>query len=682
MTCEGGTATTRVMFVELCAVMILASPLWGQASPARPAELPAKLQRALDEVPAAHRQSLAELVAAMPEADRDRLDVEFLLADVALAESVYARVAWRDQVPRDLFEGYVLPYVQGTEERDPWRQKFVTELLPTVEGLRTPGEVALRLNATIFERYQVRYSTSRKRADQSPSESIEQGVASCTGLSILLADACRACCVPARLVSVKWPHKAGNHTWVEVWDGTAWRFVGAAEPDPAGFDRAWFVGDAAQCADADREHRIWAVSYQPTGERMPVGWSERGELWGVDVTQRYAASTPTGPDPLLVQLRRWFRSSEQDREQMEFDLNLDAELRSKSGDGRLRGLAFQAFCEEEAVRCRADHEARVVRAGGKQSPFVVKSVGEKPVKGWGLVIAMHGGGGVPKQVNDDQWRIMQRYYRDHPEARGYLYCALRAPTDDWNGFYTGYFYPVLEQLIRQFVVCDGVDPDRVVAIGYSHGGYGAFAVGPKLPHRFAAVHSSAAAPTDGQSLPDGLHSLRFSWMVGGRDTAYGRRERCEAFAAQVAALQKSHPGRYPCSFTLVEDCGHGGLPDRDLLATLLTHERQPLPSEVRWRPSDQTVRDHYWLRVTEPAVSQQVVAAIAGQQLVLQLEGVDAIEVWLDARLVGMDGDLEVVLGNRTRRFTPEPSLGTLCRTMAQRGDPRLAASWVLRLED
>src|SRR5204862_6888656 len=158
--------------------------------------------------------------------------------------------------------------------------------------------------------------------------------------------------------------------------------------------------------------------------------------------------------------------------------NLDAELRTKDGDARLRALAFAAFRDAEQKTLREDFASNRVRAGDKESAYVSKQVGQRPAGGWPLVIAMHGGGGAPKAVNDQQWRHMQIYYEDHPEAGGYLYCALRAPTDEWNGFYTDYFYPPLERLIRQFVVCGDVDPDRVIAIGYSHGGYGAFALGP------------------------------------------------------------------------------------------------------------------------------------------------------------------------------------------------------------
>ena len=61
-------------------------------------------------------------------------------------------------------------------------------------------------------------------------------------------------------------------------------------------------------------------------------------------------------------------------------------------------------------------------------------------------------------------------------------------------------------------------------IGYSHGGYGAFFIGPKIPDRFAAVHGSAAAPTDGTISPRTLRNTRFTFMVGEKDNAYGRRE--------------------------------------------------------------------------------------------------------------------------------------------------------------
>jgi predicted esterase len=660
----------------------------------------AELERAWSGVPDAQRKALAFLLEHMPDADARSLSATFLLRELQLAYDARAAVPWGEQLADELFLGYVLPYAQANEAREDWRGALQARFLPLVRECRTPGDAAKKLNETIFAALDVHYSTARGKACQAPSESIAQHKASCTGLSILLADACRACCVPARIVSVQWPHKAGNHTWVEVWIGAAWCFAGADEPDPHGLDRGWFVGDAAKCATADREHRIWAVSFARTGERFAAGWGRDVELWGTDESASYAPpdSSNLGPgidepsmegalalvfqdDALRAQFDRFFAADAARQATFEFDHNLDAELRTEEGDMRLRALAFEAFAAAEKKVLAEDFAANRVRASDKESPYVVKQVGEKPKDGrWPLVIAMHGGGGVPKRVNDQQWRHMQIYYEAHPEVGGYLYCALRAPTDEWNGFYTDSFYPLLERLIRQFVVCGDVDPDRVVAIGYSHGGYGAFAIGTKLPHRFAAVHASASAPTDGETSAVGLHTLAFSFMVGDRDTAYGRRERCEKFDAQLQQLRRDHAGLYATTFTLVANNGHTGLPDRDLLAQLVPRVRTPLPKTLYWELTDAVVKDHYWLRVEAPARGVRIDAALAGNTLTVTKPAGVAAAAWLDARLCAFDRELEVVIGDKSVRLAPSPSLRVLCTTLRERGDPRLAATWIVPL--
>ena len=56
----------------------------------------------------------------------------------------------------------------------------------------------------------------------------------------------------------------------------------------------------------------------------------------------------------------------------------------------------------------------------------------------------------------------------------------------------------------------------------------AFVIGPKMPDRFAAVHASAAAPTDGETRGENLRDLRFTDFLpnhwdGTRDTNTGTR---------------------------------------------------------------------------------------------------------------------------------------------------------------
>ncbi|MBM3974009.1 MAG: hypothetical protein FJ301_07910 [Planctomycetes bacterium] len=697
-TSAGVPATAAGFVVALLAASL---PLAAQSLPdslllacARGGDNAGQLHDAWRNAPPAQRDSVAFLLTNMPLDDARTLDTAFLLREVRQAHEARAAVPWGASLDDALFANYVLPYAQANEAREDWRSDFAARFLPRVRDCRTPGEAAQKLNATIFGTLNVHYSTERKRADQAPSASIAQGKASCTGLSILLADACRACCVPARLVSVRWPHQPGNHTWVEVWDGAAWRYCGADEPDSAGLDRGWFTDAAAQAAAAsDSAFHPWAVSFAATGQRFSAGWGRGVELHGTDEAARYAGkpaaaavassvaeAVAAADDALRAQFSRYFGADAARQATFEFDRNLDAMLAKPEGDARLRALAFAALRANERAALQADFDGKRVRAGDKASPYTWKVVGDKPAGGYGLVIAMHGGGGAPKRVNDSQWQHMQIYYRDHPEAGGYVYCALRAPTDEWNGFYTDYFYPLLEKLIRQFVICGEVDPDRVVALGYSHGGYGAFAIGPKLPHRFAAVHASAAAPTDGQTSAVGLHTLAFSSMVGDRDTAYGRRERCEGFARQIADLQQQHPGRYPARFDLIANNGHTGLPDRDLLARLVPLARAASPKWLQWQQTDGTVRDHYWLRDPSPQPGRRLGAEFAVDRLVVTGVGEAKVEAWLDARHCDLGKPLVVAVDGAERTVAPAPSARTLCRTLQERGDPALAASWVLPL--
>ncbi len=398
-----------------------------------------------------------------------------------------------------------------------------------------------------------------------------------------------------------------------------------------------------------------------------------------DGTAAVAAGTATD-DPVLQQMVRFFAAEPAAQAEFAFAPVLDAELLTEAGDARLRALAWAAYRQAPLTALRADFERQHVSTDARTSAYKVQQVGERPRHGWGLVVAMHGGGGVATMENDQQWEVMQRYYRPHPEQGGYLYCALRAPNDSWNGFYDDAFYPLFERLLRQFVVCGDVDPDRVVAIGYSHGGYGAFALGPKLPHRFAAVHSSAAAPTDGESSPVGLHSLAFSFLVGGRDLEHGRRERCEAFGNALLALREQHQGQYATVFTVVEGSGHTGLPDRDLLPTLLAHRRDALPRELHWEPTDAVVHEHYWLWLDAPQKGQRIDAQLRGQELTVTRRGAGAANASLDARLCDLTQDLQVRVDGELRTVRLQPSLRTLCSSMQQLGDPVLAGSVLVAL--
>jgi hypothetical protein len=252
-----------------------------------------QIRQALDEVAVDQREAMRFLIANMPDRDLRQLSTGFLLENVALAYQAWNQTAWKNSVPKDIFFNDVLPYASIDERRDAWRKTFYGQFRPLVKDAKTPGEAAVLLNQKIFPLLKVHYSTRRPKAVQSPEESIRAGLASCTGLSIMLIDACRAVGIPARFVGTLWTDNSGNHSWVEVWD-QGWHYTGAAEP--AKLDSAWFTGKAATARRDDPWHAIYAVSYRRTPSEYPLLWDSGSDgIYAVNVTDRYRGAGPMPP---------------------------------------------------------------------------------------------------------------------------------------------------------------------------------------------------------------------------------------------------------------------------------------------------------------------------------------------------------------------------------------------------
>jgi hypothetical protein len=663
-------------------------PWWSdevQQALARSGDNRQELVKALDRSPQDQRQGMAFLIANMPDRDLKELKADFLLDNVALAYEAKKQVPWRTKIPLEIFLNDVLPYANVDEARDPWRKKLFELCFPLVKDCKTPGEAAHVLNSKIFTILKVRYSTKRKQPHQSPKESIELGVASCTGLSILLSDACRSVCIPARLAGTPlWSNKSGNHTWVEVWD-SGWHFTGACEADPKGLDRGWFVGNASQAKKDSVVHAIYAASFKKTKVPFPLVWApQRKDVFAANVTDRYAKAKPGLAPEKVEQIdkaaRSFFTAGKDKQADWRFDASLDRLL--VENEEAVRRIVWKAYQAAPIhAEMKKDFEQNQVRYEKHSSPYTLKKVGKRPEKGWPLFIAMHGGGGVPKAINDSQWKHMQIYYKDQDSVPGYLYLALRAPNDTWNGFYDTYVPPLVTNLIRQFLLFGDVNPDKVFLMGYSHGGYGAFFIGPKIPDRFAAVHASAAAPTDGTISPRCLRNTPFTFMIGENDNAYGRRKRCEAFNAEIQKLKEKDKGDFPVVMEFKKGFGHGGLPDRDKIKDLAPLSRNPVPRHLTWDLTDAVIKNFYWLSVPNAGPGQSIDAVLRDNMVQITSQKVNQFELLLDSRLIGFQGPVRITMDGKTQMVEARPSMLTLCQSMQERGDPELAFTCRIKVQ-
>ncbi len=250
-----------------------------------------QIEDALNRVPEDQRKGMCWLITHMPDRDLQSLNSEYLLENCELAYKAFFATPWGNRIPEDIFLDSVLPYANVSERRDRWRAEFHRKFTPLVADAKTPSEAAVILNRKIYSLINVKYSAQCARADQSPYESIDSGFASCTGLSILLINACRSVGVPARFVGTPlWVDGSGNHSWVEIWDD-GWHFTGAAEPTGDELNQAWFTDRAARAYRSDPEHAIYAVTWRKTPITFPMSWQPADRsTYAVDITDRYTTN--------------------------------------------------------------------------------------------------------------------------------------------------------------------------------------------------------------------------------------------------------------------------------------------------------------------------------------------------------------------------------------------------------
>lgn len=595
----------------------------------------AELEAALADLPVAERDLMGWLVSRMPTDDLQTLSADFLLEHHRLAMAAWREAPWGDGIDEALFLDAILPYASVSERREAWRSDLRERCLPLVADAGSPAEAAALLNNAIWDELGVEYSTGRARADQGPLESMESGLASCTGLSILLIDACRAVGVPARFVGVPlWSDGSGNHSWVEVWDD-GWHFTGAFEPTGLELDRGWFEGKAAEARRDDPRYAVYAVTWETSPLSFPMVWKpEDTSVRAVNVTDRYARG----------------------------------EALSRAEAEATRTALWSAHVARVRQERAEEFGAQVLSHGEWTMPFRYTVHGAKPAGGRSLYISLHGGGGAPAEVNDQQWENQQTLYAVDEG----LYLAPRAPTDTWNLWHQGHVDILLDRLIQDLVVFEEVDPDRVYLTGYSAGGDGVFQLAPRLADRFAGAAMMAGHPNE--TRPDGLRNLPFALHVGGDDAAYDRNQVAREWEKTLDDLAAADPGGYPHQVRIHEGRGHW-MDGEDAVALpwMATHTRDLRPGRIVWLQDDVTHERFYWLRNPAPRERERIVVEREGQTItIVEAPPGTRLEIRLDDTMCDLDREVTVHTGETVlfQGLVPRTE-AALTRTLAERGDPR-----------
>ncbi|MGF1582585.1 MAG: family 16 glycoside hydrolase [Gemmataceae bacterium] len=639
-----------------------------------------QLRKALAEAPESQKEGVQFLVAHMPDRDLKSLSAEFLLKHVRFAYKAWNKAPWKDRVPKAIFFNDVLPYASINERRDDWREDFYKRFRPLVAKAKSPTEAVVILNRKIFGMLKVRFSRQRPKADQSPYETIQAGKASCTGLSVLLIDACRAVGVPARLAGTPlWTNKSGNHSWVEIWDGQ-WHYTGAAEPSGDKLNRGWFTGRAATAKKDHRLHAIYATSFKPTGITFPLVWDRTIKyVHAVNVTDRYTKSakenhkpaTPKTPSPIdveaslhaLAELKAYLKKNPKDRPALAKQEFATVALTRKDAQLAKQLLWSDHVRQIKNSRTR-EMKARRLTSGKLQMPFHYSVHGKKPDDGRSLLITLHGGGNTTRQINDREWNIHKRHYR----VKEGVYVAPRAPTNTWNMWHQSHVDQFLGRLIENLIVFEDVNPNRVYLIGVSAGGDGVYYLAPRMADRFAAATMVAGHPNSASPL--GLRNLPFSIQMGAKDSRYGRNKAAQQWGKRLDDLQMTDPQGYTHWTKIHPNRGHGMRgSDAPSIPWMAKFTRDPFPVRIVWQMSNH--RRFYWL-ATKRFYPGNVIRAERKEQLIhLQAKDLPEIIIRVNDEMLDLDRTVLVKSqGKLVYEGRIPRTIRTLSKTIAERGDP------------
>ncbi|MDA8964693.1 dienelactone hydrolase family protein [bacterium] len=704
------------------------------------------------------------LVKGMPPKDLQSLKKDFLMENLSLALKARKQFTWAKAVPKEIFLNDVLPYASLDETRESWRPEFYEQCSQLVKDCKTATEAAQTINKEFFNIIKVHYNTGRKAPNQSPAESKALGMATCTGLSIILVDACRSVGVPARIAGTPlWANKRGNHTWIELYDGE-WFFTGADEYHKKGLNRAWFTGDASKAVASDWRHAIWASSWKRSGSHFPMVWALKDKsVAAVNVTDRYAKPVTKKGSDVVLNLRVWDRRGGE-RIVAKISLVENAEtVTSKAGTSDLNdmatlkvpadsshqlevefggvkrtamvkspskgeatvelywdqlgavagfkegvmdwlkllpeerhlsvpegavtkaeaeeasGLIFGKLQEDSLKERKAELDAKVIKAAGKEMKFLEKVFGEAKEGERSLWISMHGGGGAPARVNDQQWQNQIRLYAP---AEG-IVVAPRAPTNTWNLWHEGHIDNLLQRLIENMVAVRGVNPNKIYLMGYSAGGDGVYQLAPRMADRFAAASMMAGHPNDANPL--GLRNLPFMIFMGGKDAAYKRNQIAAVWGEKLEKLRAGDSGGYRHKVTIYKELGHWmNGKDREALPWMAKNTRNPWPKKVVWCQSNRTHDRFYWLSVPKDQAKggQVIEARVIGQKIEIEAEGIGQVTLRLSDELLSLDKEV-IVIVNGAEKFRGKVtrSVEAIWRSYQERLDPTVAASAQLNLK-
>lgn len=324
--------------------------------------------------------------------------------------------------------------------------------------------------------------------------------------------------------------------------------------------------------------------------------------------------------------------------------------------------------------------------------------GEKPSGGFPVFLYLHGSG--PREHEWAAGISLCRAFDDAPS----LYFVPRIPNEGayYRWWQKGKQY-VWEKWLRQVLLRDDVDADRLYVFGISEGGYGS----QRLASFYADYWAAAGPMAGGEPLKnapaDNLRNMAFCLRTGAEDSGFYRNTLTRYVKEELDSLSEAHPHEFIHRVELIPGRGHA-IDYKPTTVWLKTFRRDMLSKHITWedfemdglhrrgfhnlviheRPCD-SLRTRYDMTVEGNLICLQVDDV---HYSTVQKDSVWGIEMkfrktytpsrhasftlYLDERLVDLKKEVTLVVnGRKVYQGRPQCSRRNMARSLSVFYDPR-----------
>ena len=324
---------------------------------------------------------------------------------------------------------------------------------------------------------------------------------------------------------------------------------------------------------------------------------------------------------------------------------------------------------------------------------------QKPQSGYPLYVYLHGSG--DKHAEWETGLSICKAFDDAPS----IYFIPQIPNmGDYYRWWQKAKQFAWSRLLRQALISENINPNRIYCFGISEGGYGS----QRLASFYADYLAAAGPMAGGEPLKnapvENCRNIGFSLLTGELDGGFYRNKLTVYTAEEFNRLQAGDSSIFVNRIELMPGCGHG-IDYRYTTPWLKKFERNPYPKHVTWENfemdgwyrdafynlaviersnDDATARTYYEMNIENNHIDMKVdlvtYAATEidphwGIQLKFEKNYTPAVKgkflIYLNDKLVNLDEEVVLTVnGKEVYRGIPEQKLCHMVNSCATYFDP------------